>query len=69
MIMRHAVLNNASVIALAHNHPSGRYVPSRQDDDVTESVNKACKVMRIMLADHIIVTERGYYSYRENGRI
>ena len=69
IIMREAVLSNATIIALAHNHPSGHYNPSKEDDRLTETVQKACETMRILMADHIIVTEGGYFSYRENGKL
>ncbi len=69
VVMRHALLRNATTIVLAHNHPSGRMHPSRQDDEVTAQIAAACKTMRIRLLDHLIVTERGYYSYADEGKI
>lgn len=69
VIMKEAVLNNATIIALAHNHPSGKTNPSRDDDMLTKKVSEACKIMRIHFADHIIVTDGDYYSYREEGRL
>ena len=69
IIMREAVLANATIIAVCHNHPSGNLRPSRADDDLTESIRRACDVMRIYFADHIIITDGNYFSYRENGRI
>ncbi len=69
IIMREAVLANATIIAVCHNHPSGSLRPSRPDDDLTFSLLKACQVMRIKLLDHVIVTDGNYYSYHEEGRI
>ena len=69
IIMREAVLNNATIMAICHNHPSGSLHPSKYDDMLTQSVKKACEVMRIHLADHVIVTDGCYYSYMEEGRI
>lgn len=68
-IMKLAVVNNATVIALAHNHPSNNPTPSRDDDSITQRLKKACDIMRIHLLDHVIVTEGNYYSYFENGRL
>lgn len=68
-IMKAAIENEATVITLCHNHPSGNLNPSRDDDRLTSQVKAACQTMRIHMADHIIVTDRGYYSYTENGRI
>ncbi len=67
--LKHALLNNATVIALCHNHPSGNTHPSRDDDRLTERFKKACELMRIHFLDHVIVTDGDYYSYRDNGRL
>lgn len=69
VIMREAVLNNATQIALCHNHPSGVTRPSREDDRLTQSLKKACDTMRIRFVDHVIVAEQNYYSYMDEGRI
>lgn len=69
LIIKEAVLNNATIIALAHNHPSGSLCPSADDDRLTERVKRACDVMRIHFQDHLIVTDGNYYSYHEQGRL
>ena len=69
VIMREAVLNNATVLALCHNHPSNNATPSGDDNRLTERVRKACEVMRLYFLDHIIVTDGQYFSYRESGRL
>lgn len=69
MVMQAALLANASVICLAHNHPSGNRRPSREDDMLTERLKKAGELLFITLVDHIIVTTDGYYSYNDEGRI
>ena len=69
IIMREAVLANATIIAVCHNHPSGSLRPSRMDDDLTNSLARACQLMRIKLLDHVIVTDGCHYSYHEEGRI
>ena len=69
LIMRHAVLNNATVIALVHNHPSNNPMPSGDDDRLTQRVKKACDIMRIYLLDHVIVTDGRFYSYQEQGKL
>jgi DNA repair protein RadC len=68
LIIKEAVLCNATILALAHNHPSGSIRPSREDDRLTQSVKQACDVMRIHFADHIIVADGCYYSYHEQGK-
>lgn len=69
VMMKHALLNNATVIGLVHNHPSGDSSPSRNDDNLTCKVKKACDVMRIYLMDHVIIGDGCYYSYREHGKL
>ncbi len=69
LIIKEAVLANATILVLAHNHPSGSISPSKEDDRLTESVRKACEVMRIHFQDHLIITDGHYYSYHEQGRL
>lgn len=69
VIMKEAVLSNATVLALTHNHPSNNANPSRNDDRLTERIRKASDIMRIYFLDHVIITDGRYYSYREQGRL
>lgn len=69
IIMREAVLCNATIIVACHNHPSGNVSPSRQDDALTQQLKKASDVMRLCLMDHLIVTDGQYFSYYETGRL
>ncbi len=69
VILKEALLNNATVIALAHNHPSLNAKPSGEDDRITMRLQKACETMRVYFLDHVVVTDGKYYSYRENDRL
>lgn len=69
VIMKKALLCNATILALCHNHPSGNTTPSNMDDILTNRVKKAAEIMRIYFLDHVIVTDGKYYSYREKGRL
>lgn len=69
IIMREAVLANATVLAVCHNHPSGSLTPSKQDDQLTANLCAACNTMRIRMIDHVIITDGAYYSYHEQGRL
>ena len=69
IIMREAILANATVLAICHNHPSGNNQPSIDDDRLTKRMKQACETMRIYFLDHVIVTDGRYYSYNEQGRI
>ena len=69
IILKEAILANATILAVCHNHPSGNLRPSKEDDALTESLQKACRVMRIHFLDHVIITDGAYYSYHEEGRL
>lgn len=69
IILREAVLANATIIAVCHNHPSGNLRPSANDDSLTRSLSQACDIMRIRFLDHVILTDGSYYSYHEEGRV
>jgi DNA repair protein RadC len=43
-------------------------MPGDKDDKLTISIIKACQLMDIRFADHVIVTDGHYYSYREEGK-
>lgn len=69
IILKAAITNLASGIILCHNHPSGASSPSVQDDALTRRLASSGKLLDIRLLDHIIVTDSGYYSYADEGRI
>lgn len=62
-----ALQTASSAIVIAHNHPSGRLVPSADDVDITRRVAAACEVVGIRLLDHIILSRDGFYSFAEGG--
>ncbi|MBR1503999.1 MAG: DNA repair protein RadC [Prevotella sp.] len=69
IIMREAVLANATILAVCHNHPSGSLRPSHYDNEITTTLQQACQLMRIHFLDHVIITDGAYYSYHEQGRV
>lgn len=69
VLLRHALLGQATAIVLCHNHPSGRTQPSRDDDNLTRKVSEACRLMNIHFVDHIIFAGDSYYSYQESGKL
>ena len=69
VILREALLANATVLTLVHNHPSGNCRPSGDDDRITQKLKRACETMRIYMVDHVIMTDGKYYSYAEEGRL
>ena len=69
VVMKEAILKNATVIAICHNHPSNNPTPSPADDIITRNIKQACDFMRLHFLDHVIITDGNYYSYREEGRL
>jgi DNA repair protein RadC len=68
-IFNWSLLEQASSIILAHNHPSGTLYPSELDKDITKKLVKAGEVLGIQVVDHIIVTSEGYYSFADHSAI
>lgn len=69
MIIKRALLENATGVCMCHNHPSGNLQPSAQDDNITRKLNDACKTMDLRMLDHVIVSTAGFYSYSDQGRL
>lgn len=63
-IFRVAVLQGASGIIVAHNHPSGNLLPSDDDIKLTYRINEAGKLLGIPLLDHVIVSDKGHSSLK-----
>lgn len=68
-ILRSALLKNATQIILLHNHPSGDPDPSNDDIRVTERVREGARLIGIILADHVIIGDNQYFSFKENNYI
>ena len=68
-VFKSAILNNASSIVVAHNHPSGDPTPSREDISVTRRLVDAGKLLGVEVLDHIIVGDKTYSSLKEKGHM
>jgi len=68
-IFREAITRNACGILLAHCHPSEDMTPSSHDYNLTERIKKAGELLNILLLDHVIVTQKGYTSLSELGKL
>lgn len=66
-VFKAAILQNASAIAVLHNHPSGDCSPSTADIEATERLKKAGKLLGITVLDHVIIAGNESYSFAENG--
>ena len=66
-VIRRAILLKSSHIVIAHNHPSGKAYPSKEDITITEQLSSSLKMMNIKLLDHLIITKYDYYSFNKEG--
>jgi len=69
LMMKMAIEQLASRIVLCHNHPSGSAKPSEQDKQITRKVKEGAALLDIVLLDHVIVADNGYYSFADEGRL
>jgi DNA repair protein RadC len=67
IILKNALLYNASRLIIAHNHPSGNRTPSQADISLTRQVKQAAALMDITLLDHIIIAGHSYVSLADDG--
>ncbi|MBQ4821475.1 DNA repair protein RadC [Aquimarina sp. MMG016] len=65
IVFKYALEFDATAIILAHNHPSGSLIPSQSDKDLTRKLKLAGTNLDIRLLDHLIVTEKKYFSFAD----
>lgn len=63
------IKDRAARVVIAHNHPSGEAEPSSQDITTTQQLIAAGQILGVPLYDHLIITAKGHYSFRQNGLI
>ena len=69
IILKKALDNLASSIIVCHNHPSGNIRPSDADVKITEKLKKASEMLEIKLLDHVIIADKSYFSFADEGLI
>lgn len=67
IVFKTAFENHATSIILCHNHPSGKLEPSEPDKQITKKIKTAGDVVDVKVLDHIIVTEKSYFSFQDTG--
>ncbi len=67
LVMRQALEVGAIALVLAHNHPSGTLKPSQGDREVTQKLKRAAVALDISILDHLIITEKAYFSFADEG--
>ena len=65
-LVQTALLDQATAVVVAHNHPVGYALPSEEDIATTQAFLPAFKMMQIKVLDHVIVSPNGSYSMRES---
>ncbi|GGB22473.1 RadC family protein [Puia dinghuensis] len=66
-IFRKALETGAVSIIVCHNHPSGNVQPSKTDEALTQKLLHGSKFLDIKLLDHIIIGNKGYFSFADEG--
>ncbi|HET8735189.1 MAG TPA: DNA repair protein RadC [Pricia sp.] len=69
IVMRQALELGAVALVLAHNHPSGTLKPSKGDRQVTAKLKQAALALDITILDHLIITEKNYFSFADEGAL
>jgi DNA repair protein RadC len=69
LIFTAALKANAQGIILCHNHPSGHVLPSSADEQLTQKLKNAGKLLDIAVLDHLIISNEGYYSFADEGKL
>lgn len=65
LVMKQALELGAIGIILAHNHPSGTLKPSIADKEITQKLMTAAQMLDIKVLDHVIITQKGYFSFAD----
>ena len=69
LLFKKAIEMSAVAIVICHNHPSGTLNPSREDKQITKKIKDGGLSLDIKLLDHLIITEKSYFSFADNGKI
>lgn len=69
LLYKRAIELSAVGLVICHNHPSGDNNPSISDKELTHKINQAGDSLDIKLLDHLIITEKSYFSFADNGEI
>lgn len=68
-VFKSALLSSAAAVLFLHNHPSGDTRPSREDMEITRRLKESGDLLGIRVLDHLIIGEKGYYSFAETGNL
>ncbi len=68
-IFADAITDRAASVILAHNHPSGQLKPSPEDIHMTSQIVESGEILGIPVLDHIIISQKGFYSFKKHDLI
>ena len=63
------IVDRASAVVVAHNHPSGNIVPSEEDNEITLRLKASADILGLNFLDHLVFSDSCYFSYRKEGLI
>ncbi|MCL7753084.1 JAB domain-containing protein [Polaribacter sp. Z022] len=66
-ILQLTLLTHASQIIVAHNHPSGKLIPSKKDEKITNKIAEGVVLFDVKLLDHLIITSESFLSFANEG--
>ena len=69
MVFKIALEQNATFVVLAHNHPSGDPNPSPEDFKITKKLQNAGEIVDVKVLDHVIVSDKSYYSFADDSKM
>ncbi|MFD1160835.1 MULTISPECIES: RadC family protein [Hwangdonia] len=69
LVLKNALQVGATGLILAHNHPSGTLKPSEADKQITNKLKVAAESLDIKVLDHLIITEKAYFSFADENML
>ncbi len=69
ILFKKALELSSVAVILCHNHPSGSLKPSKSDLDLTKKIQEAGKILDIKILDHLLITEKSYFSFADSNLI
>ena len=65
LLLSVALTTNSTGFIIVHNHPSGKLMPSEADKKITKQIQDCCKIMNLVLLDHLIISSSEYFSFMD----
>jgi len=69
LVFKKAIEISSVAIVICHNHPSGKLKPSVSDKELTQKIKQSGELLDIKLLDHLIITQKDYFSFADTGEL